>query len=80
MALIEMIARTHMFPMLFANLDEERKTLWRDIDRREQTRREVGVGGGDRHPMASEDAMLLERFLQLCQKISQARESKPQST
>ncbi len=67
-----------MFPVRLSNLAEERKTLWRDIDRREQTRREA-VGSGDQDPMASEDAMLLERFLQLCQKMSQVWKSGPQN-
>ncbi len=68
-----------MHSELFANLVEERKTLWRDIKRREQTRREAGEGSGDQSPMAPEDAMLLERLLGLCQKVSQVRKGESQS-
>ncbi len=68
-----------MFPLLFVNLVEERRALWRDIDRRERARREAGEGGGGQDPMTSEDAMLLERLLQLCQKMSQVRKAGPQS-
>ncbi len=78
MALNQMIPRTHMHPELIAKLVEERKTLWREIDRREKVRREAGEGGGGQAPMASEDAMLLERLLRLCQKMSQVRKGKPE--
>ncbi len=62
-----------MHPVQFAVLVEERKRLWRDIDRREQTRREAGEGDCRQDPMTSEDALLFERLLQLCQKMSQVR-------
>ncbi len=64
-----------MHPVQFADLVEERRALWRDIDQRERTRREAGEASCVRDLMASEDALLFERLLRLCQKISQVQKS-----
>jgi G:T/U-mismatch repair DNA glycosylase len=69
----EMISRTLMHLQLIASLIEERKALWRDIERRERARREAGVADYDQDPLASEDAMLFERLMELCQKVSLVR-------
>lgn len=66
----EMIARTLMHMQLIASLIEERKSLWRDINRRARTRRVAMAEDYDQDPTTSEDAMLFERMLELCQKIS----------
>jgi hypothetical protein len=71
--LTEMITRTLMHMQLIANLIEERKALWRDINRRARALHGSGAADYDQDPMASEDAMLFERMLELCQKISQLR-------
>lgn len=68
-----------MHVVLFPKLLEEWKALWRDIDRRERARREAGEISGEHSSMASVDAMLLERLLQLCQKMSQVRKNELQS-
>ena len=68
-----------MHVVLFPKLLEEWKALWRDIDRRELARREACESGIAHGPMASEDAMLLERLLQLCHKMSQVRKVELQS-
>ena len=70
----EMISRTLTHLQLIASLIEERKALWRDIDRRESSRNGAGAAEYDSNPMAPEDAMLLERLLDLYQRIAQVRD------
>jgi hypothetical protein len=71
--LSEMIERTLMHLQLVAGLIEERKELWRDMDRHEKSRRDSTAAEFDGSPMELEDARLFERLLELCQRIDQVR-------
>ncbi len=71
--LSEMIARTLVHLQLVASLIEERNELWRNLDRRENSRRDSTFAGFDRNPMEYEDARLFERLLELWQRINQVR-------
>lgn len=68
-----LIPRTVMHLQKIADLIEERKELWREIERHENSRKKPEDGGVDEEVSFSEDAALFERLLDLCQRIARIR-------
>jgi hypothetical protein len=69
----ELIPKVLVHLQLIANIIEEREALWRDIDRREKSRADEDATGSGGDPQAPQDALLFERLLELCQRVSQVR-------